>query len=243
MVKQWQKELIDSANPEKIKILSSFFKTGKGQYGEGDRFIGLTTPDNRAIARCYATLPLSDISTMLQSPIHEFRLSGFLALVEMFKNARKDEKKRAEIVEFYLKNATRANNWDLVDLSAPKILGIYLLKHPDPQLLDTLSYSENLWEQRIAIVCTMALIANHQYDETLRLAERYISHPHELIHKATGWMLREVGKKGGRDSLLSFLDRNAHKMPRTALRYAIEHFDENLRRYYMNKKKQIIKPQ
>lgn len=236
MVNQWQKELIDSANPEKIKILSSFFKTGKGQYGEGDRFIGLSTPCNRAIARCYATLPFSDISIMLQSPIHEFRLSGFLALVEMFKNARKDEMKRTEIVEFYLKNATRANNWDLVDLSAPKILGAYLVEHPNPQLLDTLSRSDNLWEQRIAIVCTMTLIANRRYDDTLRLAERYISHPHELIHKATGWMLREIGKKGGRDTLLSFLDRHAHEMPRTALRYAIEHFDENLRRHYMNKR-------
>lgn len=234
MTETWKRELIDAANPEKIKILSSFFKTGKGEYGEGDKFIGLTVPLNRAIARRYRDASLDDIAKMLNEDVHEFRLSGFLALVAKFEKEKECEARKI-IIDFYLKHGERANNWDLVDLSAPKILGEYLLSFPSPTLLDELSRDSCLWRQRIAIVATYTLIKHNRLDDTFRLALRYLSHPHPLIHKATGWMLREAGKRdAGR--LRDFLEQHAPEIPRTALRYAIEKLDAETRRYYMNKK-------
>lgn len=228
----WQNELKKIANEEKAVILRRFFKTGKGDYGEGDVFIGITVPQNREIAKTKFSLPNSAFDTMLESDIHEFRLSALLALVIKFK---KQKDKRKEIVDFYLKNTHACNNWDLVDLSAPYILGEYLLTNPNPALLDSLSRSSNMWEQRIAIVCTLTLIRHGMFEDTLRLAERYLPHSHPLIHKATGWMLREIGKKNI-DVLRSFLDKFTTQMPRTALRYAIEKMDSVERTHYMNVK-------
>lgn len=234
MIKKWQHELRMAAQPEKIKIFLSFFKTGKGEYGEGDKFIGLSVPDNRKIANLHFNENFDVIDEMLNSEIHEFRLSGFLALVEKFKkNKTVEERKR--ICDFYVTRGTRANNWDLVDLSAPYILGAHLLDNPSPTLLDQLSHSDNLWLQRIAIVATLMLIRHGQFDDTLRLAERYLTHPHPLIHKATGWMLREMGKRN-EQLLLDFLENHAHKMPRTALRYAIERLDKDVRESFMQRK-------
>ncbi len=234
MTTQWKSELLAAANSDKIKILSSFFKTGPGQYGEGDRFIGVTVPQNRAIAKHYSHLPYPAIKEMLESEIHEFRLSGFLALAEKYRKALTNEERR-ETVDFYLDNAERANNWDLVDLSAPKILGEWLKRNPDAQLLHTLHADDCMWRTRISIVSTYTLIKSGRYEEILTLAGKSFNHPHELIHKATGWMLHEVGKKD-QNALCSFLDRHAAAMPRTMLRYAIERLPEQQRRHYMQKR-------
>ena len=234
MITIWQNELRNAADSNKIKIFMSFFKTGKGEYGEGDKFIGLPVPKNRNIAKKYYQLDFELIDQMLQHEIHEFRLSGFLALVEKFKK-KKDSKSQKCIVDFYVTRGTRANNWDLVDLSAPYILGTYLLSHPNSELLDELSFSDNLWLQRIAIVSTLTLVRKNKFDETLRLAKRYLSHPHPLIHKATGWLLREIGKKD-EVVLLDFLDKYATNMPRTSLRYAIERLSPQLRQSIMLRK-------
>lgn len=232
MIEAWQNELRNAAQPEKIKIFTSFFKTGKGEYGEGDIFIGLTVPFNRAIARHYSNAPLETIGLMLKHEIHEFRLSGFLALVERFKKCKSAEERKS-ITEFYVSHGTNANNWDLVDQSAPYILGAYLVDNPDSTLLDNLSRSDNLWLQRIAIVSTLMLIRHNRFADTLRIAKRYMTHPHPLIHKATGWMLRETGKRD-EATLLHFLDTYAGSLPRTALRYAIERLSPEKRRHYMN---------
>lgn len=228
-------ELEAVASEEKAKILSRFFKTGKGEYGEGDIFLGVTVPQVRAVACAHAALPYSETEELLMSPVHEHRLCGFLILVEQFRRARPDEDLRWEIKEYYLAHGHRANNWDLVDLSAPKILGEWLADNPDSKLLDKLSRSDNLWIQRIAIVCTLALIRRNRHDDTLRLAQRFLEHTHPLIHKATGWMLREVGKRD-ESALIDFLDRHYTMMPRTALRYAIERLTPEQKAHYMAKK-------
>lgn len=235
LLERWQDDLRHVARPEKIAILSSFFKTGPGEYGYGDRFIGVTVPENRAIARRHAPeASESDISAMCRHEIHEFRLSGLLALVALYRKAKTDER-RQEIVRFYLGQSDRINNWDLVDLSAPYILGADMIHTPDSELLDRLSLDDNMWRQRIAIVSTLTLIRNGRFDDTLRIAERYLPHTHPLIHKATGWMLREIGKHDT-GTLLTFLDAHAHEMPRTALRYAIERLEPEQRQHYMKQK-------
>lgn len=233
MTNQWKNELAAVADEKKIKILSSFFKTGKGEYGEGDVFIGIKVPDNRAVAKKFFDAPYDVIELMLRSEIHEHRLSALLALAERYRKTKDDESRR-EILDFYLSHTDRINNWDLVDLSAPQIVGEHQLRHPDPELLDRLSMSGHIWTQRIAIVATYTLIKHRQLDDTYRLAERYLSHPHPLIHKATGWMLRETGKRD-EERLRRFLDRYATTMPRTALRYAIERLSPELRAHYMGR--------
>ena len=234
MIKSWQNDLRNAANTDKIAVFMSFFKTGKGEYGEGDKFIGLSVPENRKIAKKYIDADLKIIDEMLHHEIHEFRLSAFIALVEKFKKS-KDHNTQKSIVDFYVSHGTCANNWDLVDLSAPYILGKYMVQNPMPQLLDNMSFDTNLWVQRIAIVSTLMLIRNNMFDDTLRLAQRYLSHPHPLIHKATGWMLREVGKRD-ETILLKFLNEHTPQMPRTTLRYAIERLDPNLRQVFMQRK-------
>lgn len=229
----WQAQLAAAANPEKAEILSRFFKTGEGEYGHGDRFIGLSVPANRAISRKYALAPLDAIGAMVKHPIHEYRLGGFLALVARYR------KHPEETTNFYLDNLTRANNWDLVDLSAPKILGEYVCQSGQTDLLETLSHSENLWEQRIAIVSTFTLLKNGITLPTVSIATRYLTHTHDLIHKATGWMLREMGKRGNEPLLLQFLDRHAAVMPRTMLRYAIEKLPAPLRKHYLDLKSTV----
>lgn len=225
------------SSADKAKVLARFFQTGPGQYGEGDRFIGVTVPKVREVAREFSSATFEDIHRLLQSEIHEARLCALLILVEQYRHARRDAARRSEIVRFFLDHATQANNWDLVDLSCPKILGQWLAQpdiNPgaDPEILFTLARSGNLWLERIAIVSTMPLIAAGRFDITLTLAGQYLSHPHPLIHKATGWMLREAGKRH-LPTLLSFLDAHAPAMPRTALRYAIEKLHPELRRHYL----------
>lgn len=234
-------------NEQRRAILSRFFKTGKGQYGEGNRFLGLKVPQTRAVvreARLRVTLP--EIAKLLQSEWHEVRLAGFLLLADEMKAAMprrgkdtaENALRRRVLVDLYLRNAHRANNWDLVDLSAPYILGSYLLPPlpdgtlPSTDILDRLSADTNLWRQRIAIVSTAALIRAGRYDETLRIARRLLTHPHDLIHKATGWMLREVGKRDI-DTLRRFLDARHAAMSRTTLRYAIERLSPAERHHYL----------
>lgn len=233
----WKNEILKKVNPEKAKILSGFFKTGKGQYGEGDIFLGLTTPQNREIAKKYYNASLETILELLQSPYHEFRASALFALVLRFKK-NKDKSTRNEIVDFYLSQTQYINNWDLVDLSSEYILGEYLLNQPH-DILFTLSDSSNMWEQRIAIVSTLTFIRNNQFETTLTLAEKYLSHKHDLIHKATGWMLREVGKRDI-ETLKNFLNVHAQNMPRTTLRYAIEKLSSEERQQYLSIKQQRI---
>lgn len=225
-------ELQQAGSREKAAVLSRFFKTGKGEYGEGDIFIGVTVPQTRAVAKTHTDASRATIRALLQSAIHEVRLCGALIMVEQFRRAKADEAARASIVSDYLDIAPRLNNWDLVDLSAPKIIGEWLLTHPDVEMLGRLSRSACLWEQRIAIVATLTLIRGGIFGPTLELARGYLTHPHPLIHKATGWMLREVGKKD-EAVLTAWLDAHAPAMPRTALRYAIERLTPDRRRLYM----------
>lgn len=231
----WKKELNDKKNPEKAKILSGFFKTGKGQYGEGDIFLGLTAPQNREISKRFFDAPFDVFKEMLQSPIHEHRASALFALVLKYKKCKVDSSKK-DIVDFYLSNTKYINNWDLVDFSCEYILGEYLLDKSH-DILFKLSDSSNLWEQRIAIVTTLSFIRNRKFETTLKLSEKYLSHQHDLIHKATGWMLREIGKKDF-DVLTRFLDKHACHMPRTALRYAIEKMPTPQRQHYLSIKKE-----
>jgi len=225
-------ELKSLENPAKRKVLQRFFKTGPGEYGEGDVFLGIAVPAQRAICKKY-DLDFLDIEKLLQNKIHEFRLCGLLILVGKFEKA-KTEEERERIVKFYLKNAKRVNNWDLVDLSAHKILGEYLVGKKNREILDELSESDNLWERRIAVVCTYALIKERQFAHTLRLARTLIDDEHDLIQKAVGWMLREVGKRDER-VLRQFLDKWSSKMPRTMLRYSIEKFDKKTRDFYLGR--------
>ena len=216
-------------DPEKQRTLPRFFKTGKGDYGEGDRFLGITVPNIRSVARQNLQASESTLSALLESPWHEHRMCALLILVEHYKEASPSEQEA--IVGFYLSHLEGVNNWDLVDFSAPYLLGAYLQNHPH-QLLYTLAASQVLWEQRIAMVSTWPLIGRHQFTDTLRLAEIFLHHPHDLMQKATGWMLREVGKND-RDVLLRFLDAHASEMPRTMLRYAIEKLNPAERKYYL----------
>jgi 3-methyladenine DNA glycosylase AlkD len=228
------KKIADSlarfADPQKAKVLSGFFKTGKGEYGEGDVFIGVKVPESRKVARMFLDVDLETVKGLLESRVHEHRLTGFLILVEKF-NAGDASAKRA-IYTFYMKNSKRANNWDLVDLTADKIVGEFLLDK-DKSVLYGLAKSENVWERRIAIVSTFAFIKKGRFDETLKIAEMLLEDRHDLIQKAVGWMLREVGKRGGLGQEEGFLKKHSKKMPRTMLRYAVERFGERKKRTYI----------
>ncbi|MDR0732585.1 MAG: DNA alkylation repair protein [Dysgonamonadaceae bacterium] len=225
-------ELLSVADSEKAKFLRRFFKTGKGQYAEGDVMLGIAASLTRDIVKRNPALPLNEIQILLDSEYHEARMAGLLFLVKQFKKATEVERKR--IFEFYLKNARKANNWDLVDVTCRDIIGLYLLDKADRSVLYRLAESDNLWEQRIAIVSTWTFIKNRQFGDTLALAEKLLAHKHDLMHKAVGWMLREVGKKD-RQTLVDFLEIHRKNMPRTALRYAIEHFSPVERAYFMER--------
>lgn len=228
-------ELQSIGSLEKAVHLSRFFKTGPGQYGEGDRFLGVMVPYSRAIAKANKAMPLEEVQLLLESPWHEARLCALLILVYRFKERKITEEEREQIYSFYIKNARRCNNWDLVDLSCRDIVGEYLVDK-ERSILYRLADSENLWEQRIAIVATWAFIRRLDFNDTLALAERLMAHKHDLMHKAVGWMLREVGKKD-RETLTNFLEKNATQLPRTTLRYAIEHYPEPQRQYFLKMKK------
>ena len=227
-------ELQSVGTPEKAVHLSRFFKTGPGQYGEGDQFLGVVVPQTRSIAKANKATPFDELQLLLDSPWHEARLCALLILVYRFQDRKAMPEEREAIFRFYLKNMRRCNNWDLVDLTCRDIVGEYLVDK-DRSLLYRLAESENLWEQRISIVSTWAFIRRNDFGDTLELSERLIGHKHDLMHKAVGWMLREVGKQE-RQTLTDFLERNATRLPRTALRYAIEHYPEPERQYFLKKK-------
>lgn len=218
-------------DPMKREFLPRFFKTGPGAYGEGDRFLGVVVPNTRLVAKQYRTASLGVVTELLQSEWHECRLCALLILIEQVK--RCDEKGKKEIYDLYLSQTERVNNWDLVDLSAPAIVGSYLLDKPR-DILDQLAASSLLWNQRIAVIATFALIRNNDFIDTIRLAERLLHHPHDLMHKAVGWMLREVGKRD-RELLLQFLEQHCREMPRTMLRYSIEKLSPEERAYFMKR--------
>jgi len=226
------KELQSAGTPEKAAFLQRFFKTGTGQYGEGDVFFGVVVPHTRSIARANIRTPLAEVAKLLRSNYHEARLCALLILVERFTKA--PEKEREAIFSFYLKNTSRINNWDLVDLTAPKIVGEYLLTK-DRVILYHLAESDNLWEQRIAIISTYTFIRKNDFSDTLALSKYFLSHKHDLMHKAVGWMLRETGKRD-RTTLTDFLEEFSTRMPRTMLRYAIEHYPEPERQYFLKHK-------
>jgi 3-methyladenine DNA glycosylase AlkD len=218
--------------PEKAEFFPRFFKTGKGEYSEGDQFIGVTVSDQRAIAKEYfKTISLTELSKLLSSKIHEHRLTALLILVYKFETS-KDQSEQKEIVDFYLNHLEYINNWDLVDTSCYKILGRYAYENQEEKVLIDLSNSEKLWEKRMAIVGTMHYIKKEKFDLTKEFALKNLLHPHDLMHKANGWLLREMGKKNEQE-LLDFLNLHYKKMPRTCLRYAIEKLDEDLRQDYL----------
>lgn len=228
--KDVEDELLKLKNPQKAQILQRFFKTGKGEYGEGDIFLGIVVPKQREVAKKYQELNLINLQKLLQSKIHEHRLTALFILILKYKKA--DEKLKKEIFDLYLKNSEKVNNWDLVDLSAPNIIGDYLFDK-NKSILYKMAKSNCLWEKRIAVLSTYYFIKNNQFDETLKIAEILIDDKHDLMHKAVGWMLREVGK---RDQLKEeeFLERNCKKMPRTMLRYALEKFSQDKRKHYLS---------
>ena len=201
-----------------------FFKTGPGQYGEGDRFLGVTVPQIRSVVRESDALSEEEVVSLLRSKWHEERLLALLVLVRRFVKLKADGASRERIVKCYLANIGWVNNWDLVDASAPQILGTWLLDH-DRAILDKLAASHSLWEQRIAVLATFAFIKAGDFSHTLALCEYFLTHPHDLMHKACGWMLREMGKKHI-GTLRAFLDQFTTRMPRTMLRYAIEKLPE-----------------
>jgi 3-methyladenine DNA glycosylase AlkD len=211
--------------------LQGFFKTGKGEYGEGDVFIGVRVPDQRRIAKNYRNISLTDVLELLRSEIHEHRLTALFILTEQFNKG--DEEARQRIVDLYLCNTAYVNNWDLVDSSAHKILGVWLVDKPRGVLYD-LAGSESLWERRISIISTFAFIQRGDLVDALALAGALVDDGHDLIHKASGWVLREVGKKD-QSVLEEFLLEHFETMPRTMLRYAIERLPEERRRFYMGR--------
>jgi len=225
MINNLRSDLKKSSNKNKAKVLQRFFKTGKGEYGEGDIFIGVTVPNIRNTAKKYYNIDFNNIKELLSSKIHEERLCAVLILVENFKNNDK------EIFDFYINNLKFVNNWDLVDLSADKIMGRYLFDKPK-DLLFKLARSNNLWERRISIISTFYFIKNNDFKDTLKISELLLNDKQDLIHKAIGWMLREIGK---RDLKIEeeFLRKHYKKMPRTMLRYSIEKFDEKKRKDYL----------
>lgn len=231
--RQVNQELQSYAKPSKAHDLQRFFKTGPGEYGEGDVFIGVIVPDTRKVARTYSNLSFAELEKLLESDIHESRLCALIILTLQFK-ATKDSNAQKKIFDFYIKQLHRGhiNNWDLVDVSAP-ILGAFLIETPDPYpLLTKLAKSKNLWERRTAMIFTFAFIRAGELDPTIDIAEQLLKDQHDLIHKAVGWMLRELGKKNI-DLLRQFLSAHANRMPRTSLRYAIERMPERERKKWL----------
>lgn len=227
-----REELDKVADTSHSENLQGFFKTGEGEYGEGDIFLGVRVPEQRRIARKHRNLPLGDVLMSLHSRFHEERLTALFILVDKFKHG--DLKTREKIVSIYLDNTEYINNWDLVDCSAHKILGEWLIDKPR-QVLYELAKSNSLWERRISVISTFAFINRGDYEDAIKLAETLMRDEHDLIHKATGWVLREVGKKSI-EKLIIFLDEHYRKMPRTMLRYSIEKLPEGIRKKYLSKK-------
>ncbi|MBI4177694.1 MAG: DNA alkylation repair protein [Candidatus Aenigmarchaeota archaeon] len=224
-------DLNELANPGKAKFLARFFKTGRGEYGEGDLFLGINVPIQRRIAKRHQYASFDDIKELLSSRIHEHRLTALLILVDKYEKSDKGGKKI--ITDFYLRNIAHVNNWDLVDLSADKILGDYICDK-DRKILYSMARSKNIWERRVSIISTFNFIKRNDFHDALSISEILLEDKHDLIQKAVGWMLREVGKRDQKTEE-KFLRKHYRNMPRTMLRYAIERFDESKRRFYMGK--------
>lgn len=232
MLTKLRREIRAQANAKQAKILAGFFKTGPGHYGEGDRFLGIKVPVSRKIAKEYTSLSLDALETLIQSSWHEERFIALVILVNRF--AKANHKEREEIGEWYLAHLYGVNNWDLVDVTAPHIFGA--LAHTSSKWRkkrDTLSKSKRLWDRRVAIVSTLYEIVMGESSSILKLASDHLYDSEDLIQKATGWMLREMGKRCSEKTLCDFLDQHASTMPRTTLRYAIERLPEKKRKYYM----------
>ena len=232
-------QMLSHADPSQVAGLSRFFKTGPGQYGEGDRFLGIKVPVTRAVVKtCWKGTDFDDLEECIASGYHEVRLAALLCLVAIFENAGKKSSRDMELqrkcVEFYLSHIDRINNWDLVDLSCYPLLGVWLLDKDRTLLYDFARDGKTMWEQRIGIVSTMTFIRNGQLDDTFAIADILLHHPHDLIHKAVGWLLREAGKRDG-SALRAWLAPRYEAMPRTMLRYAIEKFPDDERRMYLTK--------
>jgi 3-methyladenine DNA glycosylase AlkD len=227
-----RKEILKQKNPAQALILQRFFKTGKGEYGEGDRFYGIKVPVQRTIAKQFKELPLEDLKVLMNSKVHEERLIAAFILVDQYKMG--DEKKKKIIFDFYLTNRKGINNWDLVDLSAPKIVGEYLL-YKEKDVLYKFARSKDLWEKRIAILSTQTFIREHFFEDALKISAILLNDKHDLIHKAVGWMLREIGNRDLQTEE-EFLKKHYKLMPRTMLRFAIEKFPELKRKAYLKGK-------
>ncbi len=223
-----------AGNSSKAEHIARFFKTGKGQYGEGDLFLGVTVPEQHSIAKRYTHLNFASLEELISSPWHEVRLTALFILLLIFNKNKNDQQLRQSCINFYLDHTAYINNWDLVDLSCYKLLGAWL-EDKDRSILYLLSESPNLWEQRISIVSCMHFVRRNDFSDCLAIADKLLLHPHDLIHKAVGWLLREVGKRD-KQTLVSFLHSRHQYMPRTMLRYAIEHFTEEERKAYLRKK-------
>lgn len=232
-IKKIKHDLRGYASPAKAEVLKKFFKTDPGEYAAGDRFIGVVVPDIRLVVKRYfRDISLGQVTELLHSPIHEERFLSLVMLVERFKRA--DESERSQIFDLYLSNTAYINNWDLVDVTTPSIVGAYLLDKPRDRLY-RLAGSDSLWERRISVLATFAFIRAGDYADAISLAEAHLDDKHDLMHKAVGWMLREVGKRDER-LLREFLDKHSAAMPRTMLRYAIEKFDKVSQQEYLKKK-------
>ena len=226
------KEITARADASQVEGLSRFFKTGPGQYGEGDKFLGIKVPVTREVVKaCWRETGLQDLEECIASAYHEVRLAALLALVELF---RHNKSKQKEYVDFYLAHTDRINNWDLVDLSCYPLLGVWLLDKDRQLLYDLARDGKTIWEQRIGIVSTMTFIRHGQLQDTFDIADILLHHPHDLIHKAVGWLLREAGKRD-KEALVAYLEPRYLTMPRTMLRYAIEKFPEAERQQYLKK--------
>lgn len=215
---------------EKLEQLKRYFKTGPGGYGEGDIFIGVTLPDIRKVCKKYSDLSLQEIDKALQNPVHEVRLAAVIIMANQSKKA--DEISKKALHDLYLSRTDKINNWDLVDVSCPRVVGDYLLNKPRAELAK-LARSKNIWDRRIAVISTFAFLAQKECDDTYKIATILVNDQHDLIQKAVGWALREAGKKCDPQKLRAFLDAHAATMPRVALRYAIEKFDEPTRKHYL----------
>jgi 3-methyladenine DNA glycosylase AlkD len=233
MIRALKKELREMADPDRAKLSDRYFKTGPGGYAEGDRFLGLTMPNQRYLIKKYwQNISMAETQELLQGKFHEERMLALLIMVAKFEKG--DEALKKEIFELYLANTRSINNWDLVDVTAPKIVGAYL-EGKDCGILFKLAKSKNLWERRIAILATLRFIANGRPELSLEIAELLVNDKEDLIHKALGWMLREIGKRCDQEAEEQFLRKHCKTMPRTMLRYAIEKFDDKKRACYMKK--------
>ncbi|MFC1653246.1 DNA alkylation repair protein [Patescibacteria group bacterium] len=229
MLQDLKKDLRKFADPKKVPDYQRFFKTSPGEYGEGDIFLGIKVPNSRKVAKKYIKLPLEKIQALLKSKFHEERFVGLVILVLKYKKGEEDEKQK--IYDFYLKNTKYINNWDLVDVSCHKVIGLHLVER-DRSIIYKLAKSKDLWEKRISVISTFAFINIGQFEDTLKISEILVKDDHDLIHKAVGWALREVGKKDQKMEE-GFLKKHYKTMPRTMLRYAIEKFPEDLRQKYL----------